>query len=127
MSPRPPPNDTSHHSDHDVELDKSTVVQLEQIHNGNLTPEEAGFLASFSDEQKKVVLRKVDWRLVPMLLVLYLISFIDRANIGVLTCWWLYRRLNAALTTPGNAKIEGLLPDLNMSGTQYNIALAIFW
>ena len=86
MSPRPPPNDTSHHSDHDVELDKTTVVQLEQIHNGSLTPEEASFLASFSDEQKKVVLRKVDWRLVPMLLVLYLISFIDRANIGMLYC-----------------------------------------
>jgi hypothetical protein len=31
------------------------------------------------------------------------------------------------LTVTGNAKIEGLLPDLNMSGTQYNIALAIFW
>jgi hypothetical protein len=86
MSPRPPPNDTSHHSDHDVELDKTTIVQLEQVHNGNLTPEEASFLASFSDEQKKDVLRKVDWRLVPMLLVLYLISFIDRANIGTFAC-----------------------------------------
>ena len=43
-----------------------------------------------------------------MLAVLYLISHLDRANIG-------------------NAKIEGLLSDLNMSGTQYNIALAIFW
>ena len=86
MSPKPLPNDTSRHSDHDVELDKTTVVQLEQIHNGSLTPEEAGFLASFSDEQKKVVLRKVDWRLVPMLLVLYLISFIDRANIGIISC-----------------------------------------
>lgn len=86
MSPRLPPNDASHHSDHDVELDKSTIVQLEQVHNGNLTPEEASFLASFSDEQKRVVLRKVDWRLVPMLLVLYLISFIDRANIGMVAC-----------------------------------------
>lgn len=86
MSPRPPPNDTSHRSDHDVELDKNTIVQLEQVHNGHLTPEEASFLASFSDEQKKVVLRKVDWRLVPMLLVLYLISFIDRANIGMISC-----------------------------------------
>lgn len=27
----------------------------------------------------------------------------------------------------GNAKIEGLLEDLNMSGTQYNVALAIFF
>jgi hypothetical protein len=63
MSPRSPPNDTGHHSDHDVELDKSSVVQLEQMHNGILIPEEASFLASFSDEQKKTVLRKVDWRL----------------------------------------------------------------
>jgi len=86
MSPRPPQNDVSHHSDQDVELDKNSVVQLEQVHNGSLTQEEASFLASFSDEQKKVVLRKVDWRLVPTLLVLYLISFIDRANIGTLTC-----------------------------------------
>jgi hypothetical protein len=85
MSPRSPPNDAGHHSDHDVELDKSSVLQVEQMHSGSLTPEEALFLASFSDEQKKTVLRKVDWRLVPMLLVLYLISFIDRANIGVPT------------------------------------------
>jgi hypothetical protein len=85
MSPRSPLNGVDHHSDHDVELDKSSVVQLEQVHNGSLTPEEALFLASFSDEQKKTVLRKVDWRLVPMLLILYLISFIDRANIGVPT------------------------------------------
>jgi hypothetical protein len=27
----------------------------------------------------------------------------------------------------GNAKIEGLLPSLGMSGGQYNIALAIFF
>jgi hypothetical protein len=86
MSPRPQQNDLVHHSDHDVELDKNSIVQLEQVHNGSLTQEEASFLASFTDEQKKVVLRKVDWRLVPMLLVLYLISFIDRANIGTLTC-----------------------------------------
>jgi hypothetical protein len=84
MPPRSPLNGVDHHSDHDVELDKSSVVQLEQVHNGSLTPEEALFLASFSDEQKKIVLRKVDWRLVPMLLILYLISFIDRANIGML-------------------------------------------
>jgi len=86
MPSRPPQNDVGHHSDHDVELDKNTIVQLEQVHNGSLTQEEATFLASFTEDQKKVVLRKVDWRLVPMLLVLYLISFIDRANIGMPLC-----------------------------------------
>lgn len=43
-----------------------------------------------------------------MLAVLYLISHLDRANIG-------------------NAKIEGLLEDLGMDGLQYNIALALFF
>lgn len=31
------------------------------------------------------------------------------------------------LTSTGNAKIEGLLKDLHMTGTEYNIALAIFF
>lgn len=43
-----------------------------------------------------------------MLAVLYLISQIDRANIG-------------------NAKIEGLTEDLRLSGIQYNIVLSIFF
>lgn len=49
---------------------------------------------------------QVDVRLVPMLAALYLISHIDRANIG-------------------NAKIEGMVPDLGMSSLQYNIVLSI--
>lgn len=43
-----------------------------------------------------------------MLTILYLIAHIDRANIG-------------------NAKIEGLIEDLGLTGSQYNIALAIFF
>lgn len=43
-----------------------------------------------------------------MLALLYLISHIDRANIG-------------------NAKIEGLEASLNMTGTDYNVAVAIFF
>lgn len=73
---------TDHQYDHDVEFEKATVVETERMQNGNITAEESAFLASFTDEQRKTALRKVDWRLVPVLLVLYLISFIDRANIG---------------------------------------------
>lgn len=51
---------------------------------------------------------KIDIRLVPVLTILYLIAHIDRANIG-------------------NAKIEGLIEDLGLTGTQYNVALAIFF
>lgn len=43
-----------------------------------------------------------------MLTILYLMSHIDRANIG-------------------NAKIEGLIEDLGLSDTQYSVALAIFF
>lgn len=49
---------------------------------------------------------QVDIRLIPMLAALYLICHIDRANIG-------------------NAKIEGMIDDLNMTGVQYNIVLSI--
>ncbi|KXH34199.1 major facilitator superfamily transporter [Colletotrichum nymphaeae SA-01] len=48
----------------------------------------------------------VDVRLIPMLALLYLICHIDRANIG-------------------NAKIEGMVEDLGMTGVQYNTVLSI--
>lgn len=35
---------------------------------------------SFTPEEQKKILRKVDWRLVPLLSFLYLVSFIDRGN-----------------------------------------------
>lgn len=68
-----------------------------------LPDEDAEFFENFSPEKRKKMIRKIDLRLVPVLALLYLISHIDRANIG-------------------NAKIEGLTEDLNMDGIQYNIA-----
>lgn len=78
-----------------------------------------------SVQQKLMILQ---WRLIPMLLILYLITYIDKTNIGKTmlgwhSCWF----LTALLTETGNAKIEGLLPSLGMNGTQYNIALSIFF
>jgi hypothetical protein len=57
--------------------------------------------ADFSHIDEKKVLRKMDLRLIPMLALLYLLSFMDRGNIG-------------------NAKIENLVEELNMTGGQYN-------
>lgn len=57
--------------------------------------------AAFSPAMQKRVLRKMDLRLIPMLALLYLLAFLDRGNIG-------------------NAKIEGMLDDLHMTGPQYN-------
>ena len=71
-----------------------------------LDPDDADFYNNYTEEQRKKVFRKVDVRLVPMLALLYLICHIDRANIG-------------------NAKIEGMVEDLGMTGVQYNTILSI--
>ena len=65
-------------------------------------------LASFKHLDEKKILRKMDLRLIPMLALLYLLSFLDRSNIG-------------------NAKIEGLTEDLHMTGPQYNWCLTVFF
>jgi hypothetical protein len=58
------------------------------------------------NSETKRILRKVDVRLVPMLALLYVIAFLDRSNIG-------------------NAKVAGLNKDLNLTGSQYNLALTV--
>lgn len=62
----------------------------------------------FSKQETKKLLRKIDWVLLPFLALLYLLSFLDRANIG-------------------NARLAGLEEDLNMTGYDYNIAVAVFF
>ncbi|OCL14336.1 MFS transporter [Glonium stellatum] len=54
------------------------------------------------------LVRKCDLHVIPALFVVYLLTFLDRINIG-------------------NAKIQDLQKELSMSGTQYNIALLVFF
>jgi hypothetical protein len=67
---------------------------------------DASNLPNYDDAETKRVLRKVDYRLVPMLVLLYLICFVDKGNIG-------------------NAKVAGMNKDLKLTGSQYNIALMV--
>lgn len=62
----------------------------------------------FTPEENRALLRTLDWHLVPFLSLLYLLSFLDRTNIG-------------------NARLFGLEKDLGMKGLDYNIALAVFF
>ncbi|KAL1613454.1 hypothetical protein SLS54_010592 [Diplodia seriata] len=68
--------------------------------------------AGLSDEERAAIDRKLLWKLdlklIPWLSFLYLISFLDRTNIG-------------------NAKIDGLQDDLGMTNGQYNASLSIFF
>jgi hypothetical protein len=53
-------------------------------------------------DEKKLV-RKIDWRILPGVVLLYLLSFLDRSNVA-------------------NARIEGLATDLHISTDQALIA-----
>ncbi|KAK6208511.1 major facilitator superfamily transporter [Colletotrichum tabaci] len=56
----------------------------------------------------KALLRKLDAKLLPAVGILYLLSFLDRSNVG-------------------NARIEGLTEDLHMSGNQYLTGLTLYF
>ncbi|KAH0095971.1 MFS general substrate transporter, partial [Aureobasidium melanogenum] len=90
------------------DVEQVDVYEYNKYAGMGLSHEEAEFYDTFPEDQRKALVRKVDLRLVPVLATLYLFSHIDRANIG-------------------NAKIEGMMEDLGMSGIQYNIALSIFF
>ncbi|KFY08685.1 hypothetical protein V492_06007 [Pseudogymnoascus sp. VKM F-4246] len=67
--------------------------------------------SSISDTEginEKAILRKLDYKLLPPLTLLYLLSFLDRSNVG-------------------NAKLEGLAKDMNFTDTQYLSTLTIYF
>jgi MFS family permease len=57
---------------------------------------------------EKKLLRKLDLWLVPPVMLLYLLSFLDRVNIG-------------------NARLYGLEDDLNMEGNDYQLAVSVLF
>ncbi|CAL3961880.1 unnamed protein product [Diplocarpon coronariae] len=63
---------------------------------------------SDSSAMTKQILRKLDFRIVPVLAALFLCSFLDRTNAG-------------------NAKTYHLEPDLKMTDHQYDIGLSVFF
>ena len=65
-------------------------------------------LTPIDETSEKKLIRKCDLHVVPIISFLYVLSFLDRINIG-------------------NARIQGLETDLNMSGQDYNIALLVFF
>ncbi|QYT01737.1 Major Facilitator Superfamily protein [Trichoderma simmonsii] len=81
---------------------------VETISFANERDEYEHLLTKFDTKRQKELLRKIDWRLLPVLTVFYLISFMDRSNIG-------------------NARLQGLEADLHLSPSQFNWCLTIFF
>ncbi|KAF8752890.1 Major Facilitator Superfamily [Rhizoctonia solani] len=88
---------SSHHEKHDEK-------HVEDVH---LEANDGGFDAV----RDKQLMRRVDWRLMPILCVLYALSLIDRVNLG-------------------SARVEGLGVTLKFEGyknNKYSIALLVFF
>ncbi|OCT49698.1 putative transporter [Cladophialophora carrionii] len=102
---------------HDVEIqdgdrfshEKDQEVRIERSESLDGLPDPD---AGKSDEERKKIDRALMWKidrwLIPWLCLLYLLSFLDRTNIG-------------------NARLAGMEDDLGMAGHDYNNTLTIFF
>ena len=106
----------------------STIAEKEKndfspsnVHGDDAVSKEGNIPASPSSDDKEVedletvygvnekaLLRKLDLRLLPAVTLLYLLSFLDRSNVA-------------------NARLEGLVTDLHMTGNQYLTGLTLYF
>ncbi|EUC45936.1 hypothetical protein COCMIDRAFT_4879 [Bipolaris oryzae ATCC 44560] len=63
---------------------------------------------TWTPEEEKQLVKKIDSFLLPTMWLMYLLSYMDRTNIG-------------------NAKIAGMADDLGLTSSQYSIALVVFF
>ncbi|KAM0717210.1 hypothetical protein Q7P37_007062 [Cladosporium fusiforme] len=91
----------------DEKLDKSAdhIDDVEDQKNAQHAEESE---PAFDPKETKRILRKVDVRLIPVLALLYLLAFLDRSNIA-------------------NARVAGMNDELGLTGSQYNMALTVFF
>ncbi|KAK1993379.1 major facilitator superfamily transporter [Colletotrichum falcatum] len=86
--------------------EKALDTPAKDASGGSDSPSEAE--AGDEGVDAKALLRKMDAKLLPAVGILYLLSFLDRSNVG-------------------NAKIEGLTDDLHMAGDQYLTGLTLYF
>ncbi|KAF7155645.1 hypothetical protein CNMCM5623_008187 [Aspergillus felis] len=64
--------------------------------------------STLDEKRERLLIRKIDFYILPLVVLLYLFSFLDRVNIG-------------------NARLYGLEEDLGLVGNQYQVAVSIFF
>jgi hypothetical protein len=95
-------------SSSDLEKLIPSPTTLDSIQVLGLSSKDEAFYRSFSHEARAKITRKIDLVFLPFVTCCYLLSQIDRSNIG-------------------NAKIEGMYSDLNMDDLRWGLSLAIFF
>ncbi|GAA5959127.1 hypothetical protein JCM8115_005646 [Rhodotorula mucilaginosa] len=89
------------------------IVLNEDIAAADITHEGADAVhtvdgVSWTQEEERAIVRKMDWNIVPLVWALFMLSFLDRSNIG-------------------NANTAGMSKYLGMSNGQYEWLLTIFY
>lgn len=104
------PKPTIEHIDnHDTVEDLNDASLQNAAEKGQTATDKYGeSLVQYDPVAERRLRLKIDLYIVPLVALLYLFCFIDRANIG-------------------NAKIAGLDTDLNMKGYDYNMIISVFY
>ncbi|KAL4973586.1 major facilitator superfamily domain-containing protein [Aspergillus desertorum] len=84
------------------------IKDLDEYHNGEFNHIEASQEIFWTEEEEKKLVRKIDLFLLPNIWIMYLLSYMDRTNIG-------------------NAKVAGMSDDLGLTSSQYSVVLVVFF
>ncbi|KAL8784105.1 MAG: hypothetical protein Q9213_004164 [Squamulea squamosa] len=82
--------------------------KMECIPSQEMTSEEANDVPKIDHVAEQKLVRKLDLHIIPIFMLLYLFSFLDRVNIG-------------------NARLYGMEEDLGLKGNQYQTAVSILF
>jgi sugar phosphate permease len=93
----------SDNSQNNIKLDTITTTSIKE--EVSIRPIQYG---TSDDPDDRKLLRKLDLHLIPTMTLLYLLSYLDRVNIG-------------------QAKIDGLTDSLKITSDQYNACLSVFF
>lgn len=102
-------------SDSVEEVNKSPA-KVQELNKADLDDEEARreFLSRFTAEDDHRIMRKVDWRFLPLIGFMYLVKQIDFSNAA-----------SIKVLQPGESR--NVLTELNMSADQYNWVQTVYY
>ena len=105
-----------------MELEKDEIARVRSLHRATREDVEINHAA----EQRLV--RKLDWNIIPIVMLLYLFSFLDRQVIH----WFErdenpLRKLMMRRVNVGNARLYGMEEDLGLVGNQYQTAVSLLF
>jgi hypothetical protein len=108
--------DTVDHGSDSVEEVNKSPTKVQELNKADLDDEEARreFLSRFTAEDDHRIMRKVDWRFLPLIGFMYLVKQIDFSNAA-----------SIKVLQPGESR--NVLTELNMSADQYNWVQTVYY